>query len=139
MTVKDRLAALVVGTDDWAVTQAAETLRAAGITALTCHEPGQPVFPCNAFRAGHLCPLDAGADVVLVVRARPVAEPTPGEMGAICGMRAHLRLVASGMAANSPFGAFAAADLHGDGDVAEACRRAATVLDDTTAVREVTG
>ena len=47
---------LVVGTDSWAVEQAAAVLSEAGHETLTCHPPGQPAFPCNALVEGRVCP-----------------------------------------------------------------------------------
>jgi len=118
------LSVLVVGTDDWAVAQAQESLRVAGALGLTCHEAGESCFPCNALREGRRCPLDAGAQVVLVVRARPFPEPTPGETGAVCALHARLPLVTSGMGSNSPFARFADAEVSPSGDFVEACERA---------------
>ena len=108
-------AVLVVGTDDWAVEQVTATLARSGCATLTCHPPGEPAFPCNAFVAGRVCPLDAGFDVLVTVRARPVDQPTPGEMGVICGLRAGAPLVVAGMDIGKPFAPWAARTL-GDGD-----------------------
>jgi hypothetical protein len=121
---KKPLAILVVGTDDWAVSQARESLTSAGQVAFTCHEPGEPSFPCNALKEGRICPLDAGAEVALVVRARPMPEPTPGEMGAVCALHARLPLVTSGMVSNSPFVRFIDAEVPPSGDFVDACERA---------------
>lgn len=96
-------AVLVVGTDDWAVEQVASTLAEAGCRTLTCHPPGEPVFPCNALVEGRTCPLDAGFSVVVTVRARPVDSPAPGEMGVICGVHAGAALVIAGMGGRNPF------------------------------------
>ncbi|MGH8973285.1 MAG: hypothetical protein ACRD0C_08770 [Acidimicrobiia bacterium] len=96
-------AVLVVGTDDWAVEQVASSLSGSGYRALTCHPPGQPAFPCNALVAGRTCPLDVGFDVVVTVRARPVEQPTVGEMGVTCGLRAGAGLVVAGMGGRNPF------------------------------------
>lgn len=126
VTRSEPLTVLVVGTDDWAVTQARESLRAAGHVGLTCHEPGEASFPCNALRKGRQCPLDAGAQVVLVVRARPLPEPATGESGAICALHASLPLVTSGMVSNSPFAPFADAEVASNGDVVGACETVVT-------------
>src|SRR5580700_11611767 len=75
---------LVVGTDDWAIEQSAAALEEAGFGILRCHEPGEPAFPCNALIEGRTCPLDAGFDVVVTVRARPLTEPSKAEMGVVC-------------------------------------------------------
>jgi hypothetical protein len=120
----ESLSVLVVGTDDWAVAQAQESLQAGGLVGLTCHEPGEACFPCNALKPGRTCPLDAGAKVVLVVRARPFSEPTPGETGAVCALHAQLPLITSGMGSNSPFARFADAEVSPSGDFVDACERA---------------
>jgi hypothetical protein len=124
MTPRPRLdsalpAVLVVGTDDWAVEQVASTLGDAGCQTLTCHPPGQPTFPCNALVEGRVCPLDAGFDVVVTVRARPVDQPTPGEMGVICGLRAGAPLVIAGMGGRNPFGPWASRSVGPDDSLAE--------------------
>lgn len=96
-------AVLVVGTDDWAIEQVAFSLSESGCRTLTCHPAGQPAFPCNALVAGRTCPLDVGFDVVVTVRARPVDQPTLGEMGVTCGLRAGAALVVAGMDGRNPF------------------------------------
>lgn len=113
---------LVVGTDDWAVEQAVESLTGSGHRVLTCHPPGQPALPCNALVEGRTCPLDVGFDVVVTVRARPVDQPALGEMGVICGLHAGAVLVAAGMAGRNPFDRWAtpAAESGLDAAVAEA-------------------
>jgi hypothetical protein len=95
-------AVLVVGTDDWAVEQAAARLAEGGCAVHTCHAPGRPAFPCNAL-IGQGCPLDQGCDVVVTVRARPLDRPAPGEMGVICGLHRGAALVSAGMAGDNPF------------------------------------
>ena len=96
-------AVLVVGTDDWAIEQVALSLSESGCRTLTCHPAGQPAFPCNALVAGRTCPLDVGFGVVVTVRARPVDQPTLGEMGVTCGLRAGAALVVAGMGGRNPF------------------------------------
>ncbi|MGH9034489.1 MAG: hypothetical protein ACRD0O_01885, partial [Acidimicrobiia bacterium] len=96
-------AVLVVGTDDWAVEQVASTLGDAGCRTLTCHPAGQPAFPCNALVEGRVCPLDVGFAVVVTVRARPLDQPAPGEMGVVCGLHAGAALVTAGMGGRNPF------------------------------------
>jgi hypothetical protein len=108
---------LVVGTDDWAVEQAADLLEAADATVLRCHEPGQPAFPCNAFIEGRRCPLDDGFEVVLTARARPVAALQAGETGVVCALRANRPLVVSGIARNHPFGNLPAGLVPEDGEM----------------------
>ncbi len=94
---------LVVGTDDWAADRAAASVEQAGLDVLRCHESGQPPFPCNAFIPGRTCPLDAGFDVVLTVRARPSRESEPGEVGVVCGLRTGRPLVVAGVTMGNPF------------------------------------
>src|SRR5439155_20409143 len=97
------LRVLVVGTDDWAIQQAADAIEAAGHTALRCHERGERPFPCNALREGRTCPLEVGFDAVATVRARVLAEPGVQELGVVCGLRAGAPLVVAGMAHRNPF------------------------------------
>ena len=94
---------LVVGTDDWGIEQAVDQLEAAGVTTRTCHALGDPAFPCNALVEGRVCPLDAGFDLVVTVRARPDAVPAAGEMGVICALHEGIELVTAGMAGRNPF------------------------------------
>lgn len=122
------LTALVVGTDDWAVAQAAESLTAAGIQVARCHDPGRPAFPCNAFIEGRGCPIDAGIDVVITARARPSRQPEPGEIGVVCALRADRPLVVAGLTAHHPFESVASEVVTEGGDAAQACRDAVGVI-----------
>jgi hypothetical protein len=89
---------LVVGSEDWAIRQAQEELTEAGRVVHRCHDSAESPFPCNALVAGMGCPLDRHpVDVVLDVRAGPHRDPSLGEMGAICGIRAGLPLVVAGL------------------------------------------
>jgi hypothetical protein len=119
------ITALVVGTDEWATNQAAAAVRAAGIRALRCHEPGEAAFPCNAFVPGRVCPLDVGFDVVLTTRARPSQTTEPGEIGVVCGLRAGRPLVVAGVIANNPFQELATKVVKEGGDTVQACLLAA--------------
>lgn len=112
-------AVLVVGTDGWAVEQVALTLSESGCRTLTCHPYGEPEFPCNALVEGRTCPLEVGFEVVVTVRARPLDQPTPGEMGVICGLRAGAGLVIAGMDARNPFLPWASRSVGPDEHVAE--------------------
>lgn len=115
------LRVLVVGTDDWAVEQSAEVLADARCEVSRCHEPGEPAFPCNLLhpeRGG--CPLDR-VDVVVDVRASASVNVMPGEMGAICALRADRPLVLAGLTAHNPFGGWEAATVALGGDLREAC------------------
>ena len=116
---------LVVGTDDWAIEQSATELEAAGCGVLRCHEPGEPAFPCNALIEGRTCPLDAGFDVVVTVRARPLPEPSKAEMGVVCALHAGKPLVVAGMGAERPFGRWASLAVEQGGDIATACENVA--------------
>jgi hypothetical protein len=89
---------------------------------LTCHEPGEPAFPCNALIEGRTCPLDAGFDVVATVRARASAAPVQAEFGVVCALRAGVPLVVAGLAPERPFGPWAAATVGQDEDLVSACR-----------------
>ncbi len=109
---------LVVGTDDWAVEQSAALLAEAGHETLSCHPPGEPAFPCNAFVEGRVCPLDVGFDIVVSVRARPLDQPAVGEMGVVCGLRAGAALVTAGMAGRNPFAALATQAMSAGNDLA---------------------
>jgi hypothetical protein len=115
---------LVVGTDDWAIDQAAATLQAAGQRPVRCHESGDAPFPCNALIAGRTCPLELGIDVVLSMRSRPVPGPTPGEVGVVCGLRAGVPLVVAGLSDHNPLAACTTATVDQRSDLLAACRSA---------------
>jgi hypothetical protein len=112
----------VVGTDDWAIQQASTVLRDAGLTVVNCHPAGQPDFPCNALVAGRECPLDAGFDVVVTMRARPLDTPTPGEIGVVCGLHAGAALVTAGMGTHNPFESWATRAVGDDDDLVAVVR-----------------
>ena len=97
------VAVLVVGTDDWAIEQAASSIASAGHTVLRCHEPGEPAFPCNGVRPDRVCPLDQGFGVVVTMRARPTPQPTQSEFGVTCAIRAGVPLVVGGITEGNPF------------------------------------
>jgi hypothetical protein len=120
---------LAVGTDDWAIEQSAAALEVAGHTVHRCHEPGAETFPCNAFRPGHGCPLDAGVDVVVTSRARPMDIPAGGETGVTCGLRAGLPLIVSGISRHSPFTSLAERLVGEQGDLVEAVEMVAAEHD----------
>src|SRR5437899_7333890 len=117
----DPLTCLVVGTDDWAIEQGARSLEMTGNVVTRCHDPGTPVFPCRALQPGGRCPLDAGVDVVVTMRARPDVNPLPGEIGVICSLHVGVPLVVAGLAAEHPFVSWAAATVDPTGDLADAC------------------
>jgi len=103
----------------------AEALADAGSPVLRCHEPGAPAFPCNALVEGRTCPLDIGFDVVATVRARAGGAPAQSEFGVVCGVRAGVPLVVAGLAADRPFGSWAAATVEQGGDLVSTCRAVA--------------
>lgn len=100
---------LVVGGDDWAIDDASSQLTAAGRTVYRCSDSSETPFPCNALVPGRGCPLDHHpVDAVLIVRSRPIAEPTIAEMGAICALRDGLPVVVGGISEASAFTPWAA-------------------------------
>jgi hypothetical protein len=119
---------LVVGTDDWAVEQSVALLAEAGHETLTCHPPGQPDFPCNALVEGRVCPLDVGFDIVVSVRARPLDQPAPGEMGVVCGLQRGAALVTAGMGGRNPFDPWATRAVGSGNDLAAAVDDVAAAL-----------
>jgi hypothetical protein len=122
-------AVLTVGTDDWAIEQSAAALEVAGHTVHRCHEPGEETFPCNAFRPGRGCPLDAGVEVVVTSRARPMDVPAGGETGVTCGLRAGLPLIVNGISRHSPFNELAKTVVGQDGDLVDAVETVAAEYD----------
>jgi hypothetical protein len=112
---------LVVGGNDWAISEVSQELVARGRNTHRCHDSGETPFPCNAMIPGRGCPLDNhDVDVVLVVHSRPQPNPTLNEMGAICGLRDGLPVVLAGMSAGSPFASWAE-KVPPDGDVLATC------------------
>lgn len=117
---------LVVGGDDWAVSEVSEELATKGRTAHRCHDSAETPFPCNAMIPGRGCPLDQhDVDVVLVVHSRPHENPTLSDMGATCGLRDGLPVVLAGMSAGSPYSPWAVR-VPADGDVVATCDHAVT-------------
>ena len=115
---------LLVGTDEWAVQQMAPVLERDGLHVLTCHEPGEPAFPCNALRPGRVCPLASGFDVVVTMRARSLERLAEGEFGVVCAVRTGRPLVVAGVAVDNPLGPWTAQVVERGGDVASAIRAA---------------
>jgi hypothetical protein len=120
---------LVVGTDDWAIEQAAATLARSGHPVLRCHEPGEPAFPCNALREGGVCPLDVGFDLVLDVRSRPATTPTVGEMGVVCAVHRGAPLLVAGLSNGNPFLPWAEAVVDTEDDLPTAVGRIHRTVD----------
>ena len=125
------LVVLVVGTDEWAIEQAADSVASAGHGVVRCHDAGDAAFPCNALREGRTCPLDAGFDVVLDMRSRPAEEPTAGEIGVVCALRTGHPLVTAGIVRRGPFEEWTAVEVGAHDDVVDAVERAATRFADT--------
>jgi hypothetical protein len=115
---------LLVGSEDWAIRQAAEELGDAGRVVHRCHDSAESPFPCNALVPGVGCPLDRhSVDVVLDVRARPHQDPSLGEMGAICGLRAELPLVVAGLSGAMKLAPWAT-QVPAEGNMVESCDEA---------------
>jgi hypothetical protein len=120
------LSVLVLESDAGVAAGVAERLVDAGHTVLRCHD-GDTAFPCAALVAGGVCPLVAGADVGVLVRADGTAAPTAREDGVACGLRAGLAVLELDLAGEGATGPFAGwttplADLD---DVARAATEAA--------------
>lgn len=112
---------LVVGSEEWAIADAAAQLRAAGRKVHRCSDSAAAPFPCNAMIPGRGCPLDNHpVDVVLDIRSKADAEPALSEMGAVCGLRDGLPLVIGGLADMSPFAEFGE-KIPSRGDVVSSC------------------
>lgn len=116
---------LVVGTDDWAIEQAAAELAAAGHEVMRCQDPAAAAFPCFGVTTQGGCPLDRGAQVALAVRHRSAVEPTPHEMGVVCALHRGVPVVAAGMINGAPYAPFATVLVDQNGDPATACQAAA--------------
>jgi hypothetical protein len=117
---------LVLESDPGAATAARQELSGAGHTVHSCHDPGQPSFPCNALRDGGGCPFEATPiDVVLDVRRRARTTPTVREDGVACAIRQHVPLVVAGPTVFSPYADYATELCQDTADVVAACERAA--------------
>lgn len=117
---------LLVGGDDWALSEAAQQLVGLGRRVHRCSDRSEAPFPCNAMIEGRGCPLDQHeVDVVLAVMSRPRTEPSMAEMGAVCGLRDGIPLVIAGLSEGSPLAAWAAR-VPADGDIVATCDQAVT-------------
>ena len=116
---------LVVGDDGWAVALAERELAAHDVAR--CHAAGAAPFPCSRF-CGGTCPVDDGVDVAVLVRGRASHDVLPGELGALCALRAEVPLVAAGLVAGSPFAELVTATVPAGGQLADVCE-AEAVLD----------
>lgn len=115
---------LVVGTEAWAIDRAERALQHAGHEVVRCPAAGRPGQECGVLD-GTACDLDHRLDVVLSVRAHPLAHVVRSEYGAVCALRRGVPLVLAGSGASSPFACLASAVLDLDGDVVGACVQAA--------------
>lgn len=112
---------LVVGVDDWAISEATAQLLAAGRKVHRCSDSVEAPFPCDALVAGRGCPLDSGrVDAVLDVHSRPRSTLPLSEMGAICGLREGLPLVIGGISDGSILTAWAE-QVPAGGDIVSSC------------------
>lgn len=87
-------------------------LTASGHEVLRCHAAGGPAFPCVGL-AGEPCPVEAGVDVAVTVRAHPQSTVAPTEDGAVCALRTHVPLVVLGQTLLHPFDGFDAIESEG--------------------------
>jgi hypothetical protein len=116
---------LVVGADDWAISDAATQLEASGRNVCRCSDSAGAPLPCNALVPGRGCPLDLSeVDVVLDVRGRAQADPCLAELGAICGLRSGIPLVIAGLSEAASLGPWAVT-VPPDGDLVATCDQAA--------------
>ncbi len=115
---------LVVGTEAWAIDRAERALQQAGHEVVRCPAAGRGELACGVLD-GTACDLDHRLDVVLSVRAHPLAHVVRSEYGAVCALRRGVPLVLAGSGASSPFAGFASTMLDLDGDIVGACVQAA--------------
>ncbi len=94
---------LVTGTDRWAADRAARALTKSGCEVLRCHDDDVAPGSCYALVPDRVCPLDAGFDVAVTIRPRPLPRPTLSEFGAVCAHRAGIPLVVAGNTVLNPF------------------------------------
>lgn len=116
---------LVVGTEGWAVDRAMRALQHAGHVVVRC--PQMELSPSGcAVLDGTACDLDDRLDVVLSVRAHPLSRVMASEYGVVCALRRGVPLVLAGSAHHSPFAPWAVTSTDIDGDLVDACVRAAS-------------
>ena len=115
---------LLVGSDGWAVAQAERRLD--GHDVLRCHAEGAPAFPCARFGGGR-CPVDDGVEATVLVRGRISHDLQPGELGAVCSLRAGVPVVAAGLVEGSPFAELVTATVEPGGDLAAVAEAVAVV------------
>lgn len=117
---------MVLESEPDAAAAAADELRGAGHTVLTCHESGGAAFPCRGLVRSSACPLQSHAvDVALVVRSQQHAQPTLREDGARCALVHRVPLVVAGVSVLDPYDAYATRTIDRTYDVVGACEEAA--------------
>ena len=110
---------LVMESSPGVAREAIGDLERAGHHVHRCHEAGDRPFPCSGLATGD-CPLEhAAIDVVVTVRDRPRATPSPIEDGVACALRRRVPVVVSGQSLMNPFEEHGAVAI--DGDVVTAC------------------
>jgi hypothetical protein len=116
---------LVVGTRPEAMEHTGELLREAGHEVVTCHETGEPAFPCRGLRHEE-CPLDGpGVDVVVSARDRALPTPTSFEDGAACALRHHVPMVVHGFTSAHPYDEWSPAESRDDAGLAAVAQEVA--------------
>ena len=118
---------LVFESEPGAADESRRELIDAGHAVLSCHDSGQPAFPCRGLSDDATCPLRAGTvDVAITVRPSPRPQPAPTEDGVQCALMARVPLVVAGSAAPGPFDGFATRSLSRTHDVVSTCEAAAS-------------
>lgn len=113
---------VLTGTEAWAVDAAAQQLRRAGHEVvepdqLPAPEPAGDECGCGA----PSCPALAGADVVVTVRAHPLAGITRREAVVPAAVRHGIPIVVAGSSIPNPFVGDDMAVIEGIDDLAETC------------------
>jgi hypothetical protein len=117
---------MVLENEPEAASAAAQELRDAGHTVLTCHESDGAAFPCRGLVHASKCPLRSHpVDVALVVRSRNHSQPTLREDGARCALVHRVPLVVAGAPALDPYDNYATRMIDHTYDVVDACEQAA--------------
>ena len=112
-----------------AARSAVDELEAAGHRVHTCHEAGEPVFPCRAVVDPATCPLKGPVDVALVVRHHSHPTTSALESGVSCALRLGVPVVEDGPSALDPFEPWITARV-GTESVIKACERAVELSSD---------
>ncbi len=99
-------------------------LVASGHEVVRCHAAGAASFPCAGLTAEG-CPVEAGVDVAVTVRAHPRSTPAPTEDGVICALRRRVPVVVAGRTLFQPYSGFDVTELPDGGDVVAAVEHVA--------------